>query len=64
MTEAEVQIPAGYVFAGAHDTRLLMEALQNPTSGNELGFMAPAMRETVCCIRHLGWQAVEGNGAQ
>lgn len=37
---AEVQIPAGYVFAGAEDTRILMEAAHNPTSGNELGFIA------------------------
>jgi uncharacterized membrane-anchored protein len=39
---AEVHIPAGYVFAGANDTRVLMEALQNPTSGNEMGLIAPA----------------------
>jgi uncharacterized membrane-anchored protein len=39
---AEVRVPAGYVFADAHDTRLLMEAMHNPTSGTELGFIAPA----------------------
>jgi uncharacterized membrane-anchored protein len=39
---AEVHIPAGYVFAGANDTRVLMEAMQNPTSGNEMGFLAPS----------------------
>ncbi|MBW1794180.1 MAG: DUF2167 domain-containing protein [Deltaproteobacteria bacterium] len=39
---AEVRVPAGYVFAGANDTRVLMEAMQNPTSGNEMGFIAPA----------------------
>ncbi len=38
---AEVQVPPGYVFAGAADTRLLMEAMHNPVSGTELGFMAP-----------------------
>lgn len=39
---AEIHIPAGYVFATASDTRLLMEAMQNPPSGKELGFIAPA----------------------
>lgn len=38
---AEVSIPAGYVFAGAADTKLLMEAMHNPVSGTELGFLAP-----------------------
>src|SRR5713101_4544838 len=39
---AEVRVPAGYVFAEANDTRVLMEAMQNPTNGHELGFLAPA----------------------
>lgn len=39
---AEVHIPGGYVFTGANDTRILLEAMQNPTSGTELGFIAPA----------------------
>lgn len=39
---AEVRVPAGYVFVGANDTRVLMEAMQNPTSGKEMGFIAPA----------------------
>jgi uncharacterized membrane-anchored protein len=39
---AEVHVPAGYVFVGANDTRVLMEAMQNPTSGTEVGFIAPA----------------------
>lgn len=37
---AEVYVPEGYVFADGNDTRLLMEAMQNPTSGTELGFLA------------------------
>jgi uncharacterized membrane-anchored protein len=41
-TAAQVQVPAGYVFAGGNDTRLIMEAIQNPTSGQELGFVAPS----------------------
>jgi uncharacterized membrane-anchored protein len=41
-TTAQVQVPAGYVFAGAADTRTIMEANQNPTTGRELGFVAPA----------------------
>lgn len=39
---AEVQVPQGYVFADAKNTRKLMEAMQNTISGNELGFLAPA----------------------
>jgi uncharacterized membrane-anchored protein len=39
---AQVHVPAGYVFAGAGDTRLIMEANHNPTSGRELGFVSPA----------------------
>lgn len=39
---AEVHVPAGYVFADANDTRIIMEAMQNPTSGQEMGFIAPA----------------------
>lgn len=39
---AEVQIPDGYVFAGAKDTRMLLEAMHNPTNGDELGFLAAA----------------------
>jgi uncharacterized membrane-anchored protein len=41
-TTAQVQVPAGYVFANASDTRLIMERMQNPTNGRELGFVAPA----------------------
>lgn len=39
---AQIKIPEGYVFADGNDTRRIMEASQNPTSGNELGFVAPA----------------------
>ena len=39
---AEVQVPAGYVFAGANDTKTIMEANHNPVSGRELGFLSPA----------------------
>src|SRR5919205_668902 len=39
---AQVKVPEGFVFAGANDTRLIMEANQNPTNGRELGFVAPA----------------------
>jgi len=39
---AKIQVPEGYVFAGASDTKILMEAMQNPISGRELGFVAPA----------------------
>jgi len=43
---AEINVPEGYVFAGSSDTRRLMESMQNPTSGKELGFIAPSS---------LGW---------
>jgi uncharacterized membrane-anchored protein len=39
--KAQVKVPDGYVFAGARDTRTIMEATQNPTSGKEIGFVAP-----------------------
>ena len=42
---AEVRVPAGYVFAGGSDTRIIMEAMQNPTSGRELGFVAPSRED-------------------
>ena len=38
---AKVGVPPGYVFADANDTRLLMEAMQNPPTGAELGFVSP-----------------------
>lgn len=38
---AQVKVPDGYVFAGSNDTRIIMEANQNPTNGRELGFVAP-----------------------
>jgi uncharacterized membrane-anchored protein len=39
---AQVKVPEGYVFANANDTRIIMEANQNPTNGKELGFIASA----------------------
>lgn len=39
---AQVKVPEGYVFADAKDTRFIMEANQNPTTGREMGFVAPA----------------------
>ena len=38
---AQVKVPDGYIFADAKDTRTIMEANQNPTTGRELGFVAP-----------------------
>jgi uncharacterized membrane-anchored protein len=38
---AQVKVPQGFVFAGANDTRTIMEANQNPTTGREMGFVAP-----------------------
>ncbi|HEV8426580.1 MAG TPA: DUF2167 domain-containing protein [Pyrinomonadaceae bacterium] len=39
---AEVKIPEGYIFAGARDTRTIMEENQNPITNRELGFIASA----------------------
>lgn len=39
---AQVKVPEGYVFAGASDTRTIMEANHNPITGREMGFVAPA----------------------
>lgn len=44
-TIAEVKIPEGYVFADAKDTKTLMEMMQNPISGSELGLIAPESLE-------------------
>src|SRR5262245_4427169 len=38
---AQIKIPEKYVFAGGEDTKQLMEAMQNPVTGQELGFLAP-----------------------
>ena len=37
---AQVKVADGYVFAGASDTRRIMEANHNPTTGREIGFVA------------------------
>lgn len=39
---AQVKVPEGFVFAGANDTRIIMEANENPLTGREMGFVAPA----------------------
>jgi uncharacterized membrane-anchored protein len=38
---AEIRVPAGFVFCGSQDTRMLMEAMGNPASNDEVGFFAP-----------------------
>ena len=40
-TVAEVDIPEGYQFADADDTRRTLEMMRNPTDGSELGLIAP-----------------------
>ena len=37
---AEVQVPAGFVFAGPDDARTILEAMHNPTTGTEMGFLS------------------------
>jgi uncharacterized membrane-anchored protein len=38
---ATVTVPEKYIFAGPDDTKKLMEAMHNPTSGTEMGLIAP-----------------------
>lgn len=38
---AKVEIPNGYLFAGAEATRQLMASMGNPPSGQEMGLIAP-----------------------
>jgi uncharacterized membrane-anchored protein len=38
---AEIKVPEGFRLADPKGTRALLEAMGNPTSGNELGFLAP-----------------------
>lgn len=38
---AEIQVPAGFNFAGPEDARVLLEAMGNPTSGREMGVLVP-----------------------
>lgn len=38
---AEIRLPEQYVAAGADDTRRLMEAMENPPTDIEVGFIAP-----------------------
>ena len=54
-TTAQVQVPAGYLFAGADDTRTIMVANQNPTTGRELGFVAPAGENGSPCLNSTLW---------
>jgi len=37
-----IDVPEGYIFAGAADTERLMEAMENLVSGTEKGFLSPA----------------------
>lgn len=41
-TMAQIRVPANYIFANSDDTKILMELMQNPTSGHELGFLGQA----------------------
>jgi uncharacterized membrane-anchored protein len=54
---AEVDLPAGYQFAGADDTRKLMERMGNPSSGNEMGLIAPSAEGTSWFVV-FEWDAV------
>lgn len=54
---AEINVPSGYVFADASDTKRLMEAMQNPTNGTELGLFAPSRFDwfMVFAFRNTGY---------
>jgi uncharacterized membrane-anchored protein len=38
---AKVKVPEGFMFTAGEGTRKLLEAMGNPTHGNELGFLSP-----------------------
>lgn len=38
---AEIKVPAGFMFTGSKGAQELLEMMGNPTSGNEVGFLAP-----------------------
>ena len=38
---ATIDVPSGYIFAKANDVSKLMEMMENPVSGSEVGFLAP-----------------------
>jgi uncharacterized membrane-anchored protein len=38
---AEIEVPENFAFAGADDTRFLLESMGNPTTGSELGLLSP-----------------------
>ncbi|MEN8006110.1 MAG: DUF2167 domain-containing protein [Candidatus Krumholzibacteriota bacterium] len=42
---AQIEIPEGYQFVDGDGTRVLMEWLENPTNGQELGFVMPEVEE-------------------
>ncbi len=42
---AEVQVPEGYMALGGPDTQRLMELLENPVSGREVGTLAPDVED-------------------
>jgi uncharacterized membrane-anchored protein len=50
---AKIELPKGYLFAGANDTRRLMEAMHNPPSGAELGFIAPEAMDWFCVFEFV-----------
>jgi len=39
--QAEFNVPIGFMFVGAKETRKLLEMMGNPTNGDELGFLTP-----------------------
>jgi len=41
-SQAEIQVPEGFVFTDAEGTRTLMEHMGNPVNGTELGLLSPA----------------------
>lgn len=43
--QSEVEVPKGFVYAGAAETRMLMEQMGNLLTGEEVGFVAPESLE-------------------
>jgi uncharacterized membrane-anchored protein len=45
-TLAEIEVPEGYRFNGAEGTQMLLQMMQNPISGEELGMLMPNNEES------------------
>ena len=50
---AQLSVPAGYRFTGPEGAKRVMELTENPTSGKEVGILAPSGHDTRPRFRRL-----------